>query len=193
MECPAHPEREAVSVCAVCGRPVCDLCIGGIDDLDFCPVHFEIEERRIQNRAYGLPPLPIPVSLPELLIGVWAVVGAFAPWLPWYRRIIVGVPTPVDTTGWAAGGPAAFASLALLSTGLLLGIMVSIRLVRPRLLRSEPVVMSALSIAPVTLAFLAIRIVTLHVNLYAGLYLALTSVLTILALAIRMRRHAQSP
>lgn len=196
MVCPAHPDREAVSACAVCGRPVCDLCVGGIDDLDFCPVHFEIEERRIQSRAYGLPPLPAPVTIPELLIGVWAVVGAFAPWVAWYRTIVLDgsrIVDAVEESGWEAGGIAALASLSLLSTGLLLGFMVGIRLIRARLLRPEPVVAAAVAIAPVTLGLLAIRILTRFENLYAGLYLAVASAVTILVLAVRMRRRMHSP
>lgn len=195
MTCPAHPDRDAVSVCAVCGRPVCDLCVGSIDAVDFCPVHFEVEEQRIQARAYGLPPLPAPVTIPELLIGVWAVIGAFAPWMAWYRTIVVaGGPERleriIDETGWEAGGVAALASLALLTAGVLLGFMVGVRIIRPHMIPREPVPGAALAIGATTLALLAIRIATRHVNIYVGLYLAVTSALLLVALSLRLRRRA---
>lgn len=195
MNCPAHPDRDAVSACAVCGRGVCDLCVGSIDDVDFCPVHFEVEEQRIQARAYGLPPLPTPVTIPELLIGVWAVIGAFAPWMSWYRTIVVAegparLERIIDETGWEAGGVAALASLSLLTAGVLLGFMIGVRIIRPRMIPAEPVPGAALAVGATTLVLLAIRVATRHVNVYVGLYLAITSAVLMVVLGYRLKRRA---
>ncbi|HEX9695374.1 MAG TPA: B-box zinc finger protein [Actinomycetota bacterium] len=196
MACPAHPDRDAVSACAVCGRAVCDLCVGSIDDVDFCPVHFEVEEQRVQARAYGLPPLPVPVTIPELLIGVWAVIGAFAPWMAWYRTIVV-VEGPerleriIDQTGWEAGGVAALASLSLMTAGLVLGFIVGVRIIRPRMISREPVPATAVALGATTLALLVIRVGTGYHNVYVGLYLAITSAVLLIALGSRLRRRNQ--
>lgn len=192
MQCPAHSERPAVAACAVCGRGVCDLCRGQIDAVDLCPVHFEVEEARVRARAYGLPPLPVPVTVPEALIGVWAVAGAVAPWLPWYRTIVLArepalVESAIDVTGWESGGIGAVACLSLLASAVVLGVMVAIRVIRPRLVQRQPVAHTAVTMGATTLGLLAIRIATRSAGLYTGLYLAATSAALLIVLGRRLR------
>jgi hypothetical protein len=192
MRCPAHSEREAVSACSVCGRPVCEWCLGQIDRVDYCPAHFELAEARLlQRSAYGLAPLPISVSATELLLGVWAGLGAIAPWLPWYRVFIFSGPDrfrrTVDVTGWEAGGIGAVASLALLVTGLTVGAMIGVRIIRDRLLAREPMAGASMSLGLFTLVLVIIRVASRADGLYVGLYLALTSSALVAFLGRRLR------
>ncbi len=176
-------------MCSICRRPVCDLCLGQIDHIDYCPAHFAIEESRIRERAYALPPLPEPMTVTEMLLGVWAVVGAVSPWLAWYRTLVITQgpqAVTIDETGWEAGGIAALASLALLVTGLALGIMVGLRAIRARLVPREPVAHTAVAMGVTSLALIAFRVATRSANIYAGLYLAITSATLALILGRRL-------
>jgi hypothetical protein len=195
--CPAHPLRQAVSACAVCRRPVCDLCVGQIDRVDFCPAHFTVEEERIRAQSYGLPPLPVPVTVAELLLGVWAVIGALSPWFEWYRTVVLspggeGFRAVTPETGWSAGGVAALASVALLASGITLGAMVGLRIVRSRWIAQAAVAQAALGLGGSTLALLAIRVLTRYRSLSTGLYLAITSAALVLYLSRRLVKATQT-
>ena len=36
MVCLNHPDRESVTICAACGKPLCDECIFDFEDADYC-------------------------------------------------------------------------------------------------------------------------------------------------------------
>jgi len=182
---------------------VCDLCLGQIDDADYCPVHFEIAEGRIRNVAYHLPPIPAKPGVTEALVGIWAVLGGVTPWMPWFRSIVSSVgPGPgslvVNELGWQAGGLAALASVALLASGLALGIMVAIRIVRPRVLARSSIASTAVALGATVAGLLALQAIVRaaagrSLDAGPGLYLASTSAILCVYLGRRLRRPARAP
>ena len=198
VQCLLHPVRKAVSSCSVCGRAVCDLCLGQIDNVDYCPVHFEIAEARIRNAGYHLPPLPSKAGVPDGLIGIWAVLGAVAPWLSWYRTIVishepVSRSLVVSESGWQGGGVSALACVALLASGLTLGIMVGVRLIRPQVISRASIANTSIALGATIAGLLILQgliraAASRSLDAGPGLYVASTSAIVCVYLGRRMRR-----
>lgn len=197
--CPAHPVRAARSSCVVCGRPLCDLCLGQIDADHYCPAHFIEVEERIRAQSYSLPPLPSPVTAPEILLGVWAVAGAIAPWMSWYRTVVrIEQPAPavqvIEEVGWSAGGIAALASITLLAAGVTLGVMVLSRVVRPRWIPKAAVAQASVPLGAAAAVLTGIRLATRYENLGTGIYVAVTAAVMVAFLGRRLtERQTESP
>ncbi|MHB8513253.1 MAG: hypothetical protein ACYDCC_13905 [Actinomycetota bacterium] len=202
VKCPMHPRKDAVASCSVCGRPTCDLCLGQIDGTDYCPVHFEVAEGRLIKAAYHVPPLPEKPGIAERLVGIWAVLGAVAPWMVWYRTVVVAQgPSAsaqvINEQGWDAGGLAALACVALLVTGLTIGVMVGLRLLRPATLSKSSVSGTTVTLGATVAGLLVLQGVvraaaSRSLDAGPGLYVAASSAIVCLYLGRRLHRTKKS-